>query len=31
VDGAAPDKKWVEISTAGEKAFREASAAEKKP
>jgi len=25
-EGAAPDKKWVEISTAGEKAFREEAA-----
>lgn len=31
VAGAPPDRKWVEISTAGEKAFREASAADRKP
>jgi len=28
-EGAAPDKKWVEVSDAGEKAFREQSAREK--
>jgi predicted dithiol-disulfide oxidoreductase (DUF899 family) len=29
-EGAAPDKKWVEVSDAGEKAFREQSASEKR-
>ncbi|MCK1422030.1 DUF899 domain-containing protein [Bradyrhizobium sp. 182] len=29
-EGAAPDEKWVEISTAGEKAFREEAAGERK-